>query len=89
MAGRATYKIHLAPRAERAFLSIEFRTRRRLARRIDALANDPRPRGVKKLKGEDDLYRLRVGDYRVIYQVQDRVLLVLVLDIGHRRNVYR
>ena len=89
MPGRARYKVHLAPRAERALLSFEVRTQRRLARKIDALANDPRPRGVKKLKGEDDLYRLRVGDYRVIYQVQDRVLLVLVLGIGHRRDIYR
>jgi len=44
---------------------------------------------VKKLAGDEALYRLRVGDYRVIYQVRDRVLVVLVVEVGHRRDVYR
>jgi mRNA interferase RelE/StbE len=49
----------------------------------------PRPEGVKKLEGEKDLYRLRVGDYRIIYTIRDRELIVLVLKVGHRREVCR
>jgi mRNA interferase RelE/StbE len=60
----------------------------RLTPHIDALTRNPCPSGVKKLKGED-AYRLRVGDYRIIYQIQEKALLVLVIKIGHRRAVYR
>lgn len=56
---------------------------------IDSLKSNPRPHGCKKLKGTDNLYRIRSGDYRVIYQVQDRVLIVLVIRIGDRKDVYR
>ena len=88
MAGRV-YRIEFAPRAERDLLALPEANARRLVPRIDALAPNPRPRGAKKLAGEDDLYRLRVGDYRVLYQIRDRVLLVLVIAVGHRREVYR
>jgi mRNA interferase RelE/StbE len=57
--------------------------------RIDALALDPRPPASKKLPGGEDLYRIRVGDYRVIYQVQARIVVVTVIRIGHRRDIYR
>lgn len=50
---------------------------------------NPRPSGIKKLEGEKDLYRLRVGDFRVIYMIKDQTLLVLVLKIGHRKDVDR
>ena len=61
----------------------------RLGRRIDALAENPRPQGVKKLGGEGDLYRVRVGDYRIIYQIRERSLIVLIVRVGHRADVYR
>lgn len=61
----------------------------RIARRIDNLATDPRPQGCEKITGSDDLYRIRVGDYRVVYQVRDERLLILVILIGHRRDIYR
>jgi len=61
----------------------------RLGRRIDSLAENPRPQGIKKLAGEDDLFRLRVGDYRIIYQIQEKRLVVLVVGVGHRADVYR
>jgi mRNA interferase RelE/StbE len=54
-----------------------------------ALADDPRPHGSEKLKGSRDQYRLRVGTYRVIYEIRDDRLIVLVLRIGHRKDVYR
>lgn len=58
---------------------------------IDALAETPRPPGVKKLVAEENLYRIRirVGDYRVLFQVQDRQLLVLIVKVGHHSQIYR
>ena len=61
----------------------------RLRTAIDDLEQNARPFGCVKLAGEPDLYRIRVGDYRIIYQVNDLKLTVLVLAIGHRREVYR
>ena len=84
-----SYRIEFAPRAEREFHALSRDVQRRLAPRIDSLGRDPRPRGAKKMAGEDELYRLRVGDYRVLYQIRDRLLVVLVVTIGHRREVYR
>ena len=63
--------------------------RQRLVAAIDRLALNPRPAGVKKLKGFDHRYRVRVGDCRIIYEVRDRMLLVLVLDVGDRKDIYR
>ncbi|MFQ5984772.1 MAG: type II toxin-antitoxin system RelE/ParE family toxin [Alphaproteobacteria bacterium] len=54
----------------------------------DALAKNPRPRGVKKLEGADDIYRLRVGDDRLLYRLREAALLVLVLAVGRRRDTY-
>lgn len=54
---------------------------------ISNLANEPRPQGYKKLKGRDG-YRIRVGDYRIIYEVFDHVLLVDVINLGHRKDIY-
>ena len=62
---------------------------RRLRDAIDELAENARPSGCVKLAGEPDLYRIRVGDYRIIYQLNDPELTVLVLAIGHRREIYR
>jgi len=83
------YRVKFAPRAARDFCSLERATQQRLRGQIDRLEEDPRPRGCEKLSGGDDLYRIRVGDYRIVYQVQDRVLVVLVVRVGHRRDVYR
>jgi mRNA interferase RelE/StbE len=59
----------------------------RLGRRILTLADEPRPAGVVKLSGLD-AFRIRVGDYRAIYEIRDDLLLVLILSVGHRREVY-
>jgi mRNA interferase RelE/StbE len=61
---------------------------RRIMARLTGLETDPRPADVKKLKGRG-AWRIRVGDYRVIYEIHDRVLQVIVVTIGHRREVYR
>jgi mRNA interferase RelE/StbE len=63
--------------------------RQRIIEKILSLTIEPRPVGVKKLKGFDNEYRVRVGDYRVRYEVNDKILTVLVLHCKHRRNIYR
>lgn len=83
------YAITLKPSAGRAFDRLPADAKQRVAAAIDDLATDPRPRGVAKLAREDDLFRIRAGDYRVIYTIRDRELLILVVRIGHRREVYR
>ena len=83
------YRIEFTPRAARDFRVLPKATQRRLASHIDMLAQKPRPAGVKKLKGSDDLYRLRVGDYRILYQIKDTILLVLIIRVAHRKEAYR
>ncbi len=61
---------------------------RRILARLAGLETNPRPADVKKLKGRD-AWRIRVGDYRVIYEIHDRVLQIIVITVGHRREVYR
>ncbi len=61
----------------------------RLSEAIESLTRNPRPPGSLKLQGADELYRVRVGDYRIIYQIQDAVLVVLVVELGHRREICR
>ena len=82
------YTVIIKPAAERQLRRLGPEAQRRLRPAIDALSADPRPPGYKKLVGEGDLYRIRVGDYRIIYTIQDRILVVEVVKIGHRGNVY-
>ncbi len=82
------YKIEIAIVAKRVFDKLPKDVQRRLAETIDRLAEQPRRAQALKMTGKD-LYRVRSGDYRVIYQIQDKALLVLVVKIGHRREVYR
>lgn len=84
----ARYSVSFAPSARREFLKLPGNLRARLAPRIEALAENPRPNGAKALAGIDAL-RIRIGDFRVVYRVEDAAVLVLVLRIAHRREVYR
>jgi mRNA interferase RelE/StbE len=84
-----SYQIEFVKQAAKQFKTLSTQEQERLQAKIDALASEPRPVGVVKLVGEEDLYRIRVGDYRVIYVIQDNLLLILILKIGHRRDVYR
>ena len=84
-----TYRIEVKSSAADTLAKIPQTHRRRIARKIDQLADNPRPRGAIVLEGPSSLYRIRVGDYRVIYQIQDAVLVVLVVRIGQRGDVYR
>ena len=63
--------------------------RQRLQPHIESLATDPRPPGVVKLEGTENGYRIRIGDYRVLYEIHDAVLRVAVVKVGHRRDIYR
>ena len=87
---RATYTVHLKPAAERDLKKIKDQAvLRRIAAAIDGLTTNPRPPSVKALQGDPSILRIRVGDYRILYTIEDAVLLVLVVRIGHRRDVYR
>jgi mRNA interferase RelE/StbE len=61
----------------------------RLVEAADALASNPRPHGVKKLQGDENLWRIRVGAYRIVYEIHDDRLVVLVIRIGDRKDIYR
>ena len=60
----------------------------RVKKAVDGLIVDPRPRGAIKLKGEDNLWRIRVGDYRVVYAIEDEQLVVLVVRVANRKDAY-
>jgi mRNA interferase RelE/StbE len=83
------FEVRLKPSAERQLRRLPREAQLRIARRLDALATDPRPSGCEKLAGVANLYRVRTGDYRIVYEVSDVVLVILVVAIGHRRDVYR
>lgn len=84
----AAYTIELSKRAERQLRSLSRETQVRIGRSIDALSRQPIPPTAKKLSGHEDLYRVRAGDYRIVYTVRHEVLIVLVVAIGHRREIY-
>lgn len=84
----ASYSVSIKPSAVKELEGLPIKDRRRIARRIQGLASDPRPPGCEKLTG-DDRYRVRQGDYRVVYGVDDVERQVLVVKIGNRRDVYR
>ncbi len=84
-----SYEILIAPTAARALRRLDRPVRRRIAAAIDRLATDPRPSGVRKLVGSDNLWRTRVGDYRIVYEIRDDKLVVTVVRVGHRRDIYR
>ena len=83
------YQIDIAKSAARDFKRLDGTVKRRVQVAIDALKENPRPPGVKKLEDSDDLWRIRVGDYRIIYSVVDDKLLVLVVRVRHRKDAYR
>lgn len=84
------YSILLAPPAERQLKALAEPIQKRIVKRLrTTLKENPRPQGVKKLASEDDLYRIREGDDRIIYTIRDKELIVLVVKIGDRKEIYR
>ena len=84
-----TYRVELTRAAARQVKRLPAEVRERILARLEALAEDPRPAGVRKLAGTEDGYRVRVGAYRVLYRVEDDRLVVLVVRVSHRREAYR
>jgi mRNA interferase RelE/StbE len=79
----------LLPAVRREFRGLDSVTRERILRALIELETHPRPPGAKKLAGREDLWRIRVGDYRIVYELHDRILLVLVVRVAHRHEAYR
>jgi mRNA interferase RelE/StbE len=84
----AGYRILTKPSTVREIDALPKKERQRIVRKIQSLADEPRPRGCEKLSGEDK-YRIRQGDYRIVYSISDRDLTVIVVKVAHRREVYR
>ena len=82
------YRVEVRPAALRALRKVDPKVRPRIEGAIALLAEDPRPPASRPLTGRAG-YRVRVGDYRIIYTIQDDVLLIVVVNLGHRRDVYR
>jgi len=82
------YTIQYKPAASRQIAKLNKSIQARLKPKIKALANNPRPHGAKKLQGYENRYRIRVGDYRIIYEIWDNALVVIVTEVGHRSRVY-
>ena len=83
------YRVELSRRAFKSLERLEPEIRRRILEKLVVLREEPIPRGAVKLRGEKDVYRLRVGDYRVLYKVLWEEEVVLVFKIEHRRRAYR
>jgi mRNA interferase RelE/StbE len=83
------YEVEFATSAAKEFRSLDTGIKHRVAMAIDALQENPRPRGVRKLQGHQCLYRIRVGSYRVVYEIHDETQLIRVTRIRHRREAYR
>ncbi len=83
------YEIRLTKRVERQLSKLVPEVQVRLQLAIDTLEENPRPDGVKKLKGKDNQYRIRVGDYRIVYTIEDQKLLVVIVQLGARSDVYK
>lgn len=83
------YRIEVKRSAAKALKKIPKPDRRRIGEKIDSLAEEvPNPE-TTKMKGENPFHRVRVGDYRIIYEIQDDVLIILVVKVGHRKDIYR
>jgi mRNA interferase RelE/StbE len=83
------HEVILSRAAEKNLDRIPRDVRLRILNSLDELPANPRPPGSVKLKGEDELWRLRVGDYRIVYTIRDKELIILVVRVAHRKDVYR
>ena len=84
----ASYRLLIKPSAAKELETLPPKDRKRIATKIQQLASEPRPAGTEKLSGQEK-YRLRQGNYRILYSVDDAQLAVVIVKIGHRRDVYR
>ena len=84
-----SYRIEVKRSAAKALKKIPKADRKRITDKIDSLAEGPPNPDTTKMKGNNPFHKIRVGDYRIIYEIQEDVLLILVVKIGHRTNIYR
>jgi mRNA interferase RelE/StbE len=84
-----SYQVEISQGALKQLKKVSPELQERIQVKIDDLAIQPRPAGVKKLKNRDNGYRIRVGDYRVIYDIFDNILVIIIVDVGHRSNIYK
>lgn len=84
-----SYQIQFSPVSARQLRKLDGHAQRRIQAVVELLAQEPRPAGAKKLVGGQGEWRVRTGNYRIIYEIDDGVLVILVLAVGHRRDVYR
>ena len=84
-----SYEVKFSNSAKKQFRKLPLDVQERIQTKINDLAVKPRPNGVKKLKGEENSYRIRVDDYRVVYEIKDDVLIVTVVRVKHRSEVYK
>lgn len=82
------YEVFVSDQAEKALKKIPIKDYQRIITEVQSLSENPRPAGCKKLKGRP-AYRIRIGNYRVIYEIEDNRLHVFVITIGHRKNIYK
>ncbi len=85
----ASYEIEITRTAEKQLKKLPRKERERVVAAVLRLADEPRPRGSRKLAGYDDVFRIRVGTYRVLYSVSGGRLVIIILKVGHRRDVHR
>jgi mRNA interferase RelE/StbE len=83
------WRIEFTPSAYRTFAKLDQARRKRLSPAIDALRADPWHVGAKRLIADEELWRIRVGAYRIVYSIEDDRLVVVLIKVGHRRDVYR
>lgn len=84
-----SYQVEITPAAKRQIKKLVESVQLAIIERLEQLSTNPRPPGALKMQGTESLYRIRVGDYRIIYEIQDRTLFVVVVKVGHRGDVYR
>jgi len=85
----ASYRIEVSATAERQIRRLPRADQLRVVRAIQALSTDPRPPGCRKLSGYEDVFRVRIGRYRVLYSIEGRRLVIIILKVGDRKDVYR
>ena len=83
-----SYEILIQPAAQRQLKKLSQSAQKDLVALIEKLSEEPRPLGCKKLKGRHNQYRLRLGDYRIIYSIEEMALTIRVIKVGHRRDIY-
>jgi mRNA interferase RelE/StbE len=83
------YRIEVKRSAAKALKKIPKPDRKRISEKIESLAGELPSTEITKMKGDNPFHRIRVGDYRIIYEVQDEVLVILIVKVGHRKDIYR